>query len=256
MREGARVVLLGWGNAQPSQLAAYARLYRSLGLDAPPALSVIANTLEGLLRATAYPQAVVPLARELAAEPERPTLVHVFSDNGFVTWAALLETLAATAEGRRAREAIRGVVLDSAPGLWNVKGPSDFAWRFALAMTPALARRMKLGAREERSVLTPALAAAFLAYQLLFPGPVQRMIGSGRRVAEHQPRCPHLFMYGEDDAIVPPGDVRAWTATQEARGLEVVAEPFAGGRHVALFPGDPRRYKAALRTFTTRVLAP
>lgn len=254
MTSGARVVLLGWGNALPSQLAAYARLHRTLGQDATPATSLVANTMAGLARASAYPRAVEPLVRDLVGDPDRPTIVHVFSDNGFITWAALLEQLARTAEGRRVRDAIRGVIVDSAPGLWNVTGPSDFARRFALAMTPALARRMKLGAREEVPLLTPVLGGAFLTYQLLFPGPVERMIQSGARVAREQPRCPHLFVYGEDDTVVPPHDVRAWVTAQRERGIEVDDQPFPAARHVALFPKDPRRYKALVKDFLARVL--
>src|SRR4051812_40547100 len=141
MTAPARVVLLGWGNATRSQLSVYERLYRLLGLEPS---TVIPNTLEGLGRPDAYARSLAPLARELAAEAgARPIVVHLFSDNGFVGWAALLDALDATEDGRRARDAMRGVISDSSPGLWAVTGPLDFARRFSLGMTPAVSRLVK-----------------------------------------------------------------------------------------------------------------
>jgi pimeloyl-ACP methyl ester carboxylesterase len=250
---GARVLLLGWGNATSSQLVAYERLYRSLGLTAS---SVIPNTLEGLKSPHAYARTMAPVAAELAAEDgERPIVVHLFSDNGFVGWAALLDALDATEGGRRARSAMRGVILDSSPGLWAVRGPIDFARRFALGMTPAVARLAKLGPRERLSLLTPLLALGFVGYQALFRGSVRVMLSASKRVEAKQPRCSHLFVYGEQDILVPPRDIRAWIARQRDAGIDVEEHAFARARHVALFPNDPRRYKKTISDFVTRVLA-
>ncbi len=248
----ARALLLGWGNATPSQLVAYERLYKALGI---PSSSVIANTASGLTDPDAYARALAPLAAELAADSEAPPrLVHLFSDNGFIAWAALLDALAATEGGRRARDAIRGVISDSSPGLWNVRGPFDFARRFALGMTPAVARAAGLGARERLPLVTPLLTAAFVGYQLLFRRSVASMLSAADRITKHQPRCPQLFLYGEADVLVPAGDVRAWIARQRAAGVDAEDHPFPGARHVALFPKDPRRYRATLSAFVTRVL--
>jgi len=252
MTDGARVLLLGWGNATPSQLVVYERLYKILGLEPS---SVIPDTLEGLGRAGAYGRALAPLAAELAAEAgTRPLVVHLFSDNGFMGWAALLEALDATEDGRRARDAIRGVILDSSPGLWAVRGPFDFARRFALGMTPAVSRMAKLGARERLPVVTSLLGFGFLGYQLLFRGSVRAMLSAGKRVEAKQPACPQLFLFGEKDILVPPRDVRAWIARQRAAGIDAEEHAFPTARHVALFPKDPRRYREAVAAFLKRVL--
>jgi len=236
----------------PSQLMAYERVYRSLGLTAS---TVIPDTLEGLLRPQANARKVAPLAAELAAEGgARPIVVHLFSDNGFIGWAALLDALDATEGGRRARGAMRGVILDSAPGLWANRGPLDFAQRFALGMTPAVSRLAKLGARERLPVVTPLLAAGFVAYQALFPRSVRVILSASTRIEAKQPRCSHLFLYGEQDVLVPPRDIRAWISRQRASGIEVEEHAFLTARHVALFPNDPRRYRATLGTFVKRVL--
>jgi pimeloyl-ACP methyl ester carboxylesterase len=239
-----RVVLIGWGNATTAQLVAYERLYGTFGLSAR---SVIPRTRSGLLDPDAYKHSLAPVAAEIDADPE-PVLFHLFSDNGFIGWAALLERLAS-------KHVIRGVIQDSSPGLWNVKSKREFARRFALGMTPTVARAMGLGVRERMPVLTPVLGALFVAYQVVFPRSVRTMVGAADRVAERQPRCPHLFLYGGADVLVPPADVRAWIARQRARGIPVTEELFENARHVALYPADPRRYREAIARFVERVRA-
>lgn len=251
MNGGARSVLLGWGNSKPSQLEVYERLHTALQLDPT---SVIPNTVEGLARPGAYARSLGPLAAALAAEAgKRPIVVHLFSDNGFIGWAALLDALDATSGGRAARAAMRGVIFDSSPGLWAVRGRVDFARRFALAMTPAVARVANLGARERLPLVTPLLTGAFLAYQTVFRRSVGVMLSASKRVTAKQPRCPHLFLYGEHDVLVPPRDIRAWIARQRDAQIDVEAHAF-DARHVALFPKDPKRYRATIKAFLQRVL--
>lgn len=249
--EGVRGLLIGWGNASSSQLSAYERLYASLGLATT---SVIPDTKKGLLDPHAFGRAVAPVAQNLSDVPETPTIVHFFSDNGFIGWAALLDALSRTEPGRRTRDAIRGVIMDSSPGLWAVRGPMDFARRFALGMTPAMTRMAGFGARERVPILTPLLGLGFLGYQLVFRDSVRNMRGAAEIVAREQPRCPHLMLFGEDDILVPPRDVRAWIAKQRARGIDVEDHAFEGGRHVALYPRDPRRYRSAIAAFVERTV--
>ncbi len=248
----ARALLLGWGNATPSQLVVYGKVYRAMGLEPS---TIIPSTPRGITRADAYARELAPVAAELEAEAgARPILVQLFSDNGFIAWAALLDALDRTEGGRRARAAIRGVVLDSSPGLWAVRGPLDFARRFALGMTPAVAKRVGLGARERLPIVTPLLALGFMGYQAVFRGPVRVILSASKRVAAKQPRCPHLFLYGDQDLLVPPRDIRAWAQRQRDLGIDVEEHVFAGGRHVALFPKDPKRYRSLLTGFAARVL--
>lgn len=246
-----RALLLGWGNSTPTQLATYVRLYASLGVAAR---AVIPDTRAGLGDPRAFARALEPVARELVREgSDRALVVHLFSDNGFVGWAALLGVLDSIEGGEGVKAAIAGVIYDSSPGLWNVRGKIDFARRFALGMTPALARALGLGPRERLPVLTPLLGAVFIGYQLVFPRAVKTMLEAADRVRRLQPRCPHLFLYGGRDVLVPPADVRAWIAEQRAAGLDVEDVPFERARHVALFPDDPRRYRETLARFLERI---
>jgi hypothetical protein len=243
-----RSLLLGWGNATSSQLAAYERLHRDLGLDAT---SVLPSTAAGLFRPTAYVRAVEPVADALLAGTTTIDVVHLFSDNGFIAWAALLERLAAGGEaGARARGRIRGVVYDSSPGLWATTGKVDFARRFARAMTPLAARALGREATDPLPVVTRVLEGAFVAYQVVHPTAVRRMTSAESRIAAAQPIVPHLFLYARNDDLVPTRDVEAFIALQRTRGVPVVARCFGRARHVALYPADPKRYRRELAAFT------
>jgi pimeloyl-ACP methyl ester carboxylesterase len=103
-------------------------------------------------------------------------------------------------------------------------------------------------------VVTPLLALGFLGYQVLFRRSIRVMLSASTRIAAKQPRCPHLFMYGEQDVLVPPRDVRAWIQKQREARIEVEEHAFPEARHVALFPNDPRRYRATLGAFVKRVV--
>ncbi len=85
MTSAPRAILLGWGQRDAVPARGLRRVYRSLGLDSS---GVIASTVRGLADPHAYGRALAPLAGELAKEAgERPLVVHLFSDNGFIAWA-------------------------------------------------------------------------------------------------------------------------------------------------------------------------
>ena len=245
-----RSLLLGWGNATAGQLRAYERLHQALGL-APRA--VLPSTAKGILAPAVYARAVFPVAEAmLAGEPIE--LVHIFSDNGFLAWSALLERLAREGDaGRRAKAAIRGVVMDSSPGLWATRGKREFASRFAGAMTPLVARALGKEPTAPLPAVTAALTAAFVAYQVVHPAFVRSARGAADLIAREQPLVPHLVLYAREDRLVPARDVEAWIARQRARGLPVTARCFGRARHVALYPDDPRRYRGELAEFLRRI---
>jgi dienelactone hydrolase len=230
----------------------YERLHAQLGLATS---SVIPSTLAGLGGRDAYGRALGPLATELLEEGgARPVLVHAFSDNGCLGYAALLAALAASPRGPAVLASIRGVIFDSAPGLWAVRGRLDFARRFARAMAPAVSRLAGRGRGAKLPGLLPLLTAGFVGYQLLFPGQTRAMLEAQERIVTLQPPCPQLFLVGDGDTVVPPRDIRAWIERQRAAGLDVEEQAFPGARHVALFPSDPKRYRATLAAFVARAL--
>jgi hypothetical protein len=122
-----RSLLLGWGNSTPRQLAAYERLHRRAGLSP---VAVIGSTVRGLVSRRLFARSVAPALEVLEGTA---CMVHLFSDNGFLAWAHLLE---AGADVR----GVRAVLLDSSPGLWAARDASEIARRFSLGMMPVAAR--------------------------------------------------------------------------------------------------------------------
>ncbi|NVL83696.1 hypothetical protein, partial [Escherichia coli] len=59
----------------------------------------------------------------------------------------------------------------------------------------------KLGARERLRVVTSLLAVGFIGYQAIFRRSVRVMLSASDRVEAKQPRCPHMFLYGEQDVL-------------------------------------------------------
>lgn len=239
-------LVFGWGGSTPGQLRAYARLYARLGFDTDLR---IGNVLRGLLVPGGRESEARAVAREVVASQaraSRPIVVHALSDNGFLSLAALLEILSASAPGRRALDALRAVVLDSAPGLWAARRSGEFALTFARGVTPALLKG--LGRREslEHPVLTPVLRAGFGVYSLAFPSNVRRMVASGERVLGALPRVPVALLYGDADRLVPPASVEAFETRLRERGFVVRARKFPGSTHVAHFVRDPAAYEATV----------
>ncbi|MCA9584866.1 MAG: DUF829 domain-containing protein [Myxococcales bacterium] len=223
-----RSLLLGWGNSTPRQLAAYERLHRRVGLSP---VTVIGSTLRGLVSQRLFARSVAPA---LDALEGNTCMVHLFSDNGFLAWAALL---AAGADVR----GVRAVLLDSSPGLWAARDASEVARRFSLGMMPVAARVLRIEPRPYVPAVTPALYGAFLAYQRLRPGWASAMRGAADVVLDRGPRCPHVFAFGGRDELVPAVNVRAFAARMGALA-EVREHCFDDAGHVLLFPSDPKRY--------------
>lgn len=227
-----RSLLVGWGNSTPRQLAAYARLHRRVGFE-PEA--VIPVTTAGLVSQRLYDRTLEPAREALSAGA---CMVHLFSDNGFLAWARLVATGAPL-------EAVRAVVLDSSPGLWAARTRAEVARRFSVGMTPLAARLLR---REPTSYIpgvTPALYGAFLAAQALRPRAPERFAAAADLVLARGPRCPHVFLFGDEDILVPEANVRAYAARAAAH-VDVHLHLFRGAGHVSLYPADPPRYLRAL----------
>ena len=237
-------LVFGWGGSTPGQLRAYARLYARLGFDTDLR---IGNVLRGLLVPGGRESEARAVAREVVASQaraSRPIVVHALSDNGFLSLAALLEILPASAPGRRARRAPgRRPRLGAGPlgraGAASSRSPSR-AGHAGAAQGPG--RRESL----EHPVLTPVLRAGFGVYSLAFPSNVRRMVASGERVLGALPRVPVALLYGDADRLVPPASVEAFETRLRERGFVVRARKFPGSTHVAHFVRDPAAYEATV----------
>lgn len=238
----ALAIVLGFGNSTERQLEPYARIWRKMGMDAlvhigKPMTSLAFPRVEAR-RAHAFAKRIVRI------RGSRDIFVHSLSDNGFVALSLIFEEMLATREGSEARDAIRGIVFDSAPGIHLGTSRTSFARRFAVGMTPAVLRSLRRTPDARHPIVTPLLDVGF---RLFFTRAIGlRMARAYDRVIRWQPKAPQLYLYGDSDVLVPPDAVEEHVAEQKRRGIEVSAIRFAGARHVACYPSAPETYRDAI----------
>lgn len=245
-RDEASVLLLGWGGCSERQLEPFAQMHRELGRETR---AFICPMLRALLHFEGERRAFRAEAAWLAAAAaKRPVIIHSFSDNGFFSLCMLLSVLRESPEGRRAIANLRGVILDSGPALYAAVG-REFSARFASALTPFCLRGLGLPAQQHHDLATPALRACFGLYQACWAGTVRRIVGAYDEVSFDYPRCPHLFLYSNDDPVSPRRDIEAFAEGQKARGVPVETRCFSTDRHLGALRADPRVYRGAVAAF-------
>lgn len=248
-----QTLILGWGGSTARRLVPFTELHDARG---GRARVFICDGFGSLFR---FEQVYRSCEREadalLAAERGRGLLVHLFSDNGFVALCTLIDVLRRSAEGRGLLGRVRGIVLDSAPGL-HAADRAAFARRFALALTPPVLRSLRRPAREEHPLITPALTGAMRLYQMGWSSTARRLVGAYETSAAHYPACPHLFLYGKGDRIAPSADVETFAARIAGRGASVRVRRFDTGVHVGCHQASPAAYRRAVAEFHDALAAP
>lgn len=243
-------VILGWGNATDRQLEPYRRLWRRLGAEPR---TYVANPLLG----TVSPASEIRKVRREASEivrasgaGARDVFAHLLSDNGFITWGVVLEELGALPDGARTRDAVRGVVLDSTPGLHHGRRRAQFARRMAQGMAPGVLRLLGRDAHRELRFFRPALELVFSAIYTFREWRGQRpaveIAELYERVLRWEPAAPQLYFYGERDRISPPRGVEEHIARERARGLRARGVLVPGAPHVGCYPTAPDVYETEI----------
>jgi hypothetical protein len=253
-RAGLRVLILGWHGSTERQLRPLARWYEARGHTVRV---VLTPTFRTMARGDGWPRFGVELAESLAAtharEP-RPLVVHAFSNTGFWTLSALLE--AARDLHPELLDALRGTILDSAPGF-----PESVRWWFsakyaALAMTPSVVAALRLdrlGRRPKGRVFHPLVSPplmVFLAGWHLVAGRQIRFMEAGAaRVRVPHRGKPLLAIYSAADALVPVALVEAFLDGAARDGVRVERLRFEDSAHVRHFLEHRHDYLAAVERF-------
>jgi hypothetical protein len=242
-------IILGWGNATHRQLEPYRRLWRRLGAEPR---TYVANPLLGSFAPSAQIRKIRRETRAIvraSAEGRRDIWVHALSDNGFITWGVMLEELAALPEGVRTREAVRGVVFDSTPGLHQGRRRHEFAYRMARGMTPGLLHVLGREVRPEHPLITPALELGFGALYMFRDGFGRRggfaveIAHLYERVLRWEPDAPQLYFYGDLDRIVTPYAVEEHIGRERARGIRARGVLIHDAPHVGCWVTAPDVYE-------------
>ncbi len=240
---GTDVAILGWAGSSVRQLRGVGRFYRRRGVR-----SVIPHSAT-VWRAMGTPGGWAHEGRELAAairaaEPESLVL-HVFSNAGFWTWIATLQTLETSWLAR-----VRAVVMDSAPGIPEHIEPFFYAHHATRAMVPVTLASLGRPPAESHPLLTPAVWAFMRAYYHVSP----RQIAWSERstqVAIDVGDWDHLLLYSAADRLVAPHYVEAFAHRLRDAGRGVETQRWEDSAHVRHMIAHRSEYFARIEAFLT-----
>ncbi|MFK7988122.1 MAG: DUF829 domain-containing protein [Sandaracinaceae bacterium] len=239
--EGRPVAILGWAGASERQLRSIVAFYRSLG--AAPF-----THRARVFRAMAFPNGWAKEGAALSARVrarirrgEGPILIHLFSNAGFWSFAALLRTLPPELHSHLA-----GVVVDSAPGFPAHIAPRFYADHATKAMMPMVLRALGRPPALSNRWLTPPLWTFFRGWYHV-SAPQQRQAEQSLRIVRDSD-LPMLFLYSDVDALVPAALVESFI---KSLAHPVSVERFEGSPHVAHMVRHRTRYLDVVRKFVT-----
>ena len=177
------------------------------------------------------------LSRLIAEHDGRPApiLFHCFSNTGWLAYCGLLADLEARRPDVLAR--VAGAVVDSAPHA--APCPTVFAAGFMTALSRGAAPDPK--SRKFRA------ARAF--FQAWLQGPRKRELKSVVRSEARLANYPQLYIYSDDDHVIPPASVESAAATHAAAGRQVSLLRLTNSVHVAHLRHHRAAYLAALDAF-------
>jgi hypothetical protein len=239
-------LLLGWAGSTPRRLAPFVDIHRDLGNDTRIFVADAFGSLIRLEKARA--KWAVEAHRIVAAAESGPMCVHLFSENGFIVFCMMVDVWRRTDEGRDLMGRIRGIILDSAPGLYAANR-AEFTRRFAYAATPFILRILRQPAQQHHPILTPALERCLDLYQVGWADTVRKILGVFDAVAADYPACPHLFVYSARDLVVPAADIEAFAAIIRNRGAPAQTLRFDTDAHIGGIQFAPNEYRRAIIDF-------
>ena len=187
--------------------------------------------------ARAQARRAVCLSRLVAEHDGRPApiLFHCFSNTGWLAYCGLLADLEARRPDVLAR--VAGAVVDSAPHA--APCPTVFAAGFMTALSRG-------AAPDPRSRKFRAARAFFQAW---LQGPRKRELKSVVRSEARLANYPQLYVYSDDDHVIPPASVESAAATHAAAGRQVSLLRLTNSVHVAHLRHHRAAYLAALDAF-------
>lgn len=238
------VLLLGWGGARPRHLRRLEDWYtKELGLTCVSFIMPL--WAPGFVRGALIKNVMTTL-QEVAPIQH----VHCYSNNGMWTCAELL----------KAGSTFPRLVVDSAP--WFLYERPTVALEATL-LSKVLTSVVTSG-KIEHAMISPILRVVLLfacslsrlvekLQNVMIPGKspfVQDLIGLSKYLRDHLD-VKTLFLYSQDDVLIPPSFVRDFMTSLESRGISVSSVEFPSGGHTGGFWAHNQEYKKTVADFLT-----
>ena len=229
-------VLCGWGGSKLKNVQKYAALWHRAGWRTAAAAMSIDHTFfpAAWTDIGEVSQAIVGACREhRASRGDAVIAAHAFSNGGTFLMLSLLEDDSALR--------FDGAVYDSAP-------TKQLDALLPLGLPLVMMSSGQPAAAIARHV--PYCLAAMLAYPLGRKHPPPMGLFPKLFAAETNRPRPELFVYGENDRIIPPSHVEAFVRRRKSHGCAVsTLGPLAGGEHCNLLSTHTEEYAKAVSGF-------
>ena len=259
------VILVGWWGSNKKHMdRVTSELWLPLGV---PVVAFVPSSRDLLTRMGSLADTFIAAATgedDAGLAQRARIIVHIFSNNGAMFYAALLRRLCRTdpqGMGKGAammlRESIYGVVWDSCPGAINVySGLQAMTARFhgrlpAASSLQLLALVVALMMSKTLHKISLRRIAIFLAALLSYRLAEMKFNGAFRKFLRDVdlPACQHeLFVYSEADAIISSRGIDSlFLSKRRRRGDGSISRlKFSDSSHVSHFKDHPDEYRECL----------
>jgi hypothetical protein len=242
-------VLCGWGGSTLKNVCKYASVWHKLGWrTATAAMSIDMTFFPGSW--TAANEVARTLAKECRLHRERhgpDALIasHALSNGGVMLMLSVLEEASSDEPVR-----FDGAVYDSAPSSKHLPLPMGAPLIIISAGLPAAETAKSL------ALHVPYCLFTSLLLPIRTPPPPIGLFPKLFGIEMNPPR-PELFIYGEEDRLIPPDQVEAFISLRVAQGSAVqTSGRLACSPHVSHLRSYPEVYEKALASFAASLENP
>jgi len=242
------VVVLGWSGSRTKHFAPVVDWYASRGFRC---VTHTSNTVRGLVRLSEWTAEIDRFAATVVSAHEvdhTPTIVHLFSSNGFLACSLLLERLAALPRGESVLDSLKGFIFDSSPGFSLAGGRRAYVDTMVRGFVPWTLLQLRHRVADSAS-LAALWRGVMNAHWVLVPSIARVIGGCAERFVAHRPPVPQLYLYGGRDAVVLPERVEAFSQSEGGRGITVQRMLWPDSGHVQHFKRHSEAYFDALKAF-------
>ncbi|KAK3090980.1 hypothetical protein FSP39_016212 [Pinctada imbricata] len=238
------VILLGWAGCKERHLEKYCSIYeeRCITIRYIPPTEITFFKPHYL---TNIASKVLELIGDYNLE-ENPVFFHVFSNNGCYVYSEISKILTSSEGNKYKNIQVQGVIIDSAPGKRRV---TRAAWAFANASG-------KPGVIKYFIFLGMIVYLVFMRFYL-YTMSILRGVSGGpnpnrvyQDIKDDKSRWPQLFIYSDNDQVIPPSDVKeVITYRRDQLHVDVESTHYVDSEHVAHFRLDPNGYTLRCKQF-------
>ncbi|CAG9772329.1 unnamed protein product [Ceutorhynchus assimilis] len=238
------ILLFGWAGCKDKYLAKYSQIYEEKGLITLRYTAPVKWLFMRKKPMSAIGEKLVKLLFELNFE-NHPIFVHCFSNGG----AFVYQNFSYALDLQEKPLELKGVIFDSAPGKRRVT-------TLFRALTAILEGNI-IYSISMSLILTTFLSVMWF-YEVIsiqfFPKESVHSNNPFEFLKGEKVRCPQLFIYSENDDLIPHTDVESFANHRQDLGAKVTRICYQNSLHVKHLPENRKSYVSSVFQFINKCL--